>query len=68
MEQEGEEKEKSCLYLGIRLDEQKEKNREILNNYLSSGIGDIQILPGIYGTIYSYGHNPKLTRRLQDAT
>ena len=37
-------KGKSYLCLGIRLDEQDEKCGEILNNYLSSGIGDTNLI------------------------
>jgi hypothetical protein len=44
-------KEKSYLYLGIRLDEQDEKNGEILNDYLSSGIGDINLIWNLWDNL-----------------
>ena len=44
-------KEKSYLYLGIRLDEQNEKNGEILNDYLSSGIGDTNLIWNLWDNL-----------------
>ena len=44
-------KGKSNFHLGIGLDEQNEKNREILNNYLSSGIGDTNLIWNLWDNL-----------------
>ena len=44
-------KEKSYLYLGIRLDGQNEENREIFNDYLSSGIGDTNLIWNLWDNL-----------------
>ena len=44
-------KEKSYLYLGIRLDEQNEKNTQILNDYLSLGMGDKKLIWNLWDNL-----------------
>ena len=44
-------KEKSYLYLGIRLDEQNEKNTQILNDYLSLGTGDKNLIWNLWDNL-----------------
>jgi hypothetical protein len=44
-------KEKSYLCLGIRLDEQDEKDGEILKDYLSSGIGEINLIWNLWDNL-----------------
>ena len=44
-------KEKSYLYLGIRLDGQNEKSEEILNSYLSSGMGDTNLIWNLWDNL-----------------
>jgi hypothetical protein len=44
-------KEKSYLYLGIRLDEPNEKNGLILNDYLFSGIGDTNLIWNLWDNL-----------------
>ena len=44
-------KEKSYLYLGIRLDEHNEKNGALLNDYLSLGIGDTNLIWNLWDNL-----------------
>jgi hypothetical protein len=44
-------KENSYLYLKIRLDEQDEKSREVLKDYLSLGIGDTNLIWNLWDNL-----------------
>ena len=45
-------KEKCSLHLGIRLDTLNEKNRRILNDYLSLGIGDTNLIWNLWDNLF----------------
>ena len=44
-------KGKSYLYLRVRLNEQNEKNSEILNDYLALGIGDTNLIWNLWDNL-----------------